>query len=165
MNNIKFYGNLATERNTTYLTITSNSIEDLAGNGNEVVEVPGMRASMLISDFTGPMIESFNFNVNAGVLVIMFDEVVDVMTAQPTAFTVVSGPGGQSFPLNSEMISSNNRTILTIQLSDSDLNAIKAGTMLYIIIAIANLLAYVGYDIDTSTLQSQHCMDNISFVK
>ena len=48
-----------------------------------------------------PRIESFNFDLDSGLLTIFYDEIIDIMTASTSAFTLVNTiSGNDSVTLN-----------------------------------------------------------------
>ena len=75
LNSIKFYFPMGNSTATTFISILSNTVRDMAGN--EVVEISSTnakQASEVIIDMLNPEINSFELNMSSGLLTIFFSE-------------------------------------------------------------------------------------------
>ena len=110
------------------MTLEEGSVEDLAGNRNLNLPLPGEAVNSYVIDSEGPKILNFTFDLNMGILHITFDEVINSQTTNVNSFTLINAPSGnesQSFT-GAKRISSDNYTELYITLTDNDLNSVKA---------------------------------------
>ena len=127
LNNIRFFTNLGVQRSNTFLTLASGSFTDLANNLIQAIVLPGQQALMVTGDISGPVLESFTFDLNSGHLSLTFDEIINVFTANGNGFTLLNAANGpEMVTLTAPMIFSDNRTVLTLVLSNDDLNSVKA---------------------------------------
>ncbi len=128
-NAIKLMTNLATDYFNSYIYFTSDAIQDM--NMNDVIAITRPNAVMValyIPDITSPLLESFDLNINTGLISLTFDETVDASSLSIPAFTLVnraSRPDAE-YTLSDSLSSSSNGPVITIQLSSNDLNALKA---------------------------------------
>jgi hypothetical protein len=83
LNLIKIRGNLCTNYNTTFLSLYQSFVNDTSGNG---IVTPlytnsfynGLPPTAYVFDTTSPILLSFDFSYNTGVLTLFFSEVVDL---------------------------------------------------------------------------------------
>ena len=129
-NNIKQFTDIATSRTNTFLSLTSNAVQDPAGN--QVVAIADNNArqvTTLTLDSVPPQLQSFGLDLDRQLLTLTFDETVDVSTF---TITRVSLQDRQTQPLQSvtlgalSTIQSLAGTVITIQLSDDDFNALTS---------------------------------------
>ena len=71
----------------TYISLSSNTITDLALEPNNVQTVNGMRGN-LTRDITSPRLTSYNLNLDTDMLMLTFDEVIDLESLDLTEFTL-----------------------------------------------------------------------------
>ena len=129
LNNIKFHTDLAISENTTYLSLLYGAMADLGRNSINAIPAPGIEliAGNFVADQLGPELLTFTFDLNAGLLSITFDEVVDIFSTQQSSFVLLNeASGSQRVRLSGGRVISDNFTTLSITLTDSDLNAVKA---------------------------------------
>ena len=128
LNNLKFKLDLAVNESTTYLLIASAAVQDLSENNIIAMPPPGTQVSTYTPDTTGPKLQAFQFDLNLGKLTITFDEIIDIDTAQESAFMLVNETNGSSSLTltGSDKLESNGYMVLYITLSSTDLNALKA---------------------------------------
>ena len=89
LNSIKAIPTLATDTSNTYIVLGSNAFTDVAGTFLfPVIESNALRASFVRTDTGLPILMSFTFNASTGVLVFMFDEVVNISSINPPAFVL-----------------------------------------------------------------------------
>jgi len=91
LNAIKARSRLAVNGTTTYIQITPETIDDLAGI--PVMPIEGNDAIMtdvVIPDTTPPEVIDFSIDLNAGELILLFSEVISVPTLNITQITLQS---------------------------------------------------------------------------
>ena len=132
LNEIKGITGLCSSASNTYVSITSATVQDM--NGNPVLPVPMSVAlsvgSGFTADVTGPILESFDLNMDSGLLSLYFDEVVDTSSLLTTALTLSpsSGSDGSS---SHQLVSSAGTNpgdlsdTVHLQIGDFDLNEMK----------------------------------------
>ena len=84
LNEIKFLSDLATDANNTIITLSSGALTDLSVEPNPIATVP-RTVDDYFADFVPPEIVSFTVNVNASTLTLVFNEVVNASSLDPTA--------------------------------------------------------------------------------
>lgn len=154
LNAIRQNTNLATEQNTSFVSITSSALDDLYGN--HIVSVPAetaRRPDTYIADTTPPTITDYSFGLDTGVLFLTFDEVVNVadITIPNLVFASSRDSGATNFTLSDGTIAAavvNDR--VTITTTDDDLNSIKAALDLFTNTSNAFLSFAAGTFVDTS---------------
>ena len=130
LNAIKLQRNLAVSESTTFLSLTRNSVVDFAGN--PVIEISRTSARPVdnfTADTTGPELIRYSFNVNNGVLVFTFTEVVDASTFNTSAIVLqdsrdVASASGV-YRLTSGVPSIADGTEITLMLSQQDIVGIQ----------------------------------------
>ena len=89
LNLIKFYTDLGTSEEDTYIAFSSQLINDM--NGNSVASISDMdakQAEYFIQDITKPILLSFRVNLTENTLTLSFNETVDASTLQASEITV-----------------------------------------------------------------------------
>ena len=124
---IKLSENFATNESDTYLVIGADSVLDTAGNG---IELTGpIQAQLHRPDITRPELQSFSFDVQAGVLNFTFTDIIDANTFDATAITIqstVTATPGETVQLTSSTTTnSTDGYDLVVQLSVQDLLRIR----------------------------------------
>lgn len=119
---------LASSRSNTYLTLPYSTIQDTSGSPNQLIL--HQRASTFITDTVKAEIETFTLDMNEGIMVITFNDVIRANTFDPIRATFQSrvfAVFGESYTLTSGTNSSlTDGYTLSVYLSESDLNNIKA---------------------------------------
>ena len=93
LNELKRIDDLATNHSNTYLSLTSSALADMSGN--QVVAISNTTARMVQNythDTTSPQLQSFDLDMNMGVLTLYFDETVRVSTINTTFITLAQRP-------------------------------------------------------------------------
>ena len=130
LNNLKLYPNFATAISNTYISFTTNTIRDMAGN--MVVAVPANnaeRAAEFFEDTVSPMLTSFDLDLEDHLLVLTFDE-----TVETSSFSILSvalqdrqfNPSQTVGLTSGSSTTSPDGTEVVIMLSTDDFNAITA---------------------------------------
>ena len=125
---IKQTPGFASFQGDTYMALTSDMINDTSMN--RIVEIPTDNAKLsnfLTLDITPPLLLSFDFDLNAGEIVLIFSETVDVASIDVSRITLVNRQSSiaLSFNLSSSQVVSSG-SWATLYLSTDDLNGIKA---------------------------------------
>ena len=128
-NSLKSRTTLGTSLINSYLSFSSTAIQDM--NGNDVIEISragARQAQTYNEDLTDPELRSFSLNANTGLLRLTFDETVNASTFNVTAVTLVNRAlrSDVSYTLTDSSPSVTNSAIIDINLSDRDLNGLKA---------------------------------------
>ena len=146
LNSIKEDIMLATSAGTSFLSFTSLGVSDMSGNAvRPRGPTAGQPVSLYVPDMHPPALESFDLNMDTGVLSLTFDEYVRGYTLNLTAITFRSSrmPTSASVTLTDGDSTDNMRQhsvdVVSLALSTDDLNALKANTD----VAISNTTTYI----------------------
>ena len=141
LNEIKRLTGLAYSPNTTYLTLTSYAVSDMAGNA--LTAVDGRKVRNFISDMIMPELLDYNADLNTGVLTLFFSETVNASTFRVRELTLQNARNAsQPLTLSDQTISSPyNSDVITVTLSLQDLNRLKAAVHMYNFVNDSYLLA------------------------
>jgi hypothetical protein len=126
---IKQRGDLASALDSSYLRVESTFAQDMAGNAVTAREVnDGLQATTFINDASQPTLVSVQLSMDTGALIMSFSESVDDTTLQVSQLTIQSsGDGtGASHTLTGGDIGLVQHDIIEVNLTTSDMNAIKA---------------------------------------
>lgn len=120
---------LVVDIDSSFLSIETDFIADVNGNG--VAEIPpsrALQASMFVGDTTNPVLQGFDLDMNNGYLTLSFSETVDVstfvfagITLQRTSVTMMDA----SHTLSDGMVLRGDAPIVTIEITNDDLNMLK----------------------------------------
>ena len=130
LNDLKFYTNLATSVSNTYISFTTSTVRDMAGN--MIVAVPANnaeRAAGFFADSVSPTLTSFDLNLQDHLLVLTFDETVDTSSFSILAVALQdrrSDPTQTVGLTSGSSTTSPDGTEVVINLSIDDFNAITA---------------------------------------
>ena len=131
LNEIKRDEVLYTSPDTSFITIDSTAISDMAGNPvNPITREDALNASFFIADMTEPVLTNFSLDMNTGLLLITFSETVDVSTLMFTSLTLQKGPN-VTMEVNRYSLTNGTLTMMTdgtmayVMLTDDDLNELK----------------------------------------
>ncbi len=128
-NIIKSRLSLGTGLSNSYISITRSAVDDMNGNDvREILPQIALPASAFDTDSASPMLRSFSLDANTGLLRLIFDETVNAASFNVTAFTFVNraGTSDASYALRDSSHSTTNSSIIDVNLSSRDLNALKA---------------------------------------
>ena len=134
-NAIKFLTELAQDVQSTYVSLTAVAIQDM--NFNPVVPIPSsnsIQVSTYIPDITGPVLQSFDINLDSEILSLHFDETVNVSSIQYLYFTIQSSRGvpETNYTLSAGAILGINSPDVDVMFDFHDLNQLKLDSRLAI---------------------------------
>ena len=94
LNQIKLLSELAVDRDSTFILLEDGAISDLALKPNYIANSPLTQVDVFYSDTISPDIIAFNANLNAGTVTLVFDEVVNSSSLDPTALRIQNSSDG-----------------------------------------------------------------------
>ena len=132
-NAIKFDTSLGTSQYNSYLSLSSSAATDM--NSNDVIAIGisnAMQAADYISDMSSPIIESFDLDLDLGMLTLFFDETVNASVFNVSGLTFVNKVSRYTaaYTLTSSTHSTENSNEIEISLSKTDLDSITSLTSL-----------------------------------
>ena len=168
LNAIKYLLNLAKESNDTFLSITSWAITDM--NANRVVAIPASGALPVLTytpDITGPVLQSFDLDLNTGVLTLRFDETVNVTSMM---FDLLTVQASLLSPIPSHMllgglVLGTNSPDVSILLDVGDLNQIKLNAQLATNVNNTYLSLQMGAVVDMSLNENEAVFSQLKVSK
>ena len=129
LNILKQRTEIATSRDDTYIFLTSSTINDTFGNMVvELLQTEAIQTSQYTRDVTGPALESFELDMNTGVLTLSFSETVNSSTLNTAGITLYNSMSGviQQYQLSMSYVSvSEPAPEIEVTLTNDDLNEIK----------------------------------------
>ena len=117
---------------TTYITVNQSFIRDIAGNSiAPIIDGSALQAAAFYNDTTMPELVGFSLDMDSGTFNLTFSETVNVRSLKLTELTMQRTPavsdGFYNYTLTGgDLFSMQNRTTVLINISDTDLNEIKA---------------------------------------
>ena len=131
LSELKLDRTIATLQDNTYVSIISGVIYDLALVRNPAFELT-RQVTLLTADTTSPNLLNFYADLNAGVLTLNFDEVVDSSSLDPAAFTLINSQSpNETHVLTGGNTSSSNGLQILLSLTVEDVNVLKQMEQLY----------------------------------
>ena len=130
LNTLKQTVGLASVRDNTFISLTSNAVEDMNRNPVEAVSMQtGEPVSEFVDDQSSPLLLAFDINFDSGVVTLTFDETVNLSTVDPSAITFHDTTGEMiqaSHTLSStEALDFGLFTSTRLQLGTGELNELK----------------------------------------
>eukprot|EP00118_Oscarella_pearsei_P023607 m.284220 g.284220 ORF g.284220 m.284220 type:complete len:7575 (+) comp40677_c0_seq9:1023-23747(+) len=123
---IKTDGQLCTGRGTCYVTIEDSAMKDMSGFAVAAVS-RGLLTFTFKEDTSPPVLQSFNLDMNTGILTVKFNEPVDAATFTPSLITILSDvASSRNYTLTTSTSSSVDGNSITVTLSAEDLEGIKS---------------------------------------
>ena len=125
---------LADSASTTYLVVGTNMCIDLAGNA--IQQIPNsspVPVSTYIADTGTANLQSFSLDLNFGTLALTFNDIIDTTTVNVANLTIqnTSTSATNSYSLTaSRMITSTSSSLIMIDLSFNDWNALRSNLYL-----------------------------------
>ena len=118
------------EDGNTFISILSGGVSDFAGN--LLVAIPpnnGEPATTVTDDNDIPELLSFDLDIDAGLLTLTFDNVMDANTLNPLGLTLVSSRSpSTSYTFTGGFTNSSHDYVIVVNITKPDLNAIKENT-------------------------------------
>ena len=130
LNQIKELTELAVTMDTTYLSVTSFGVLDMAGNFLLPILPPSpYEVQTFFPDILRPELDHFDLDMNLGLLTLYFNETVNASSLDPTGITLLgAASGNSSFGLTltgAWNTTATDGTVLQVYLLTSDLNEVK----------------------------------------
>jgi hypothetical protein len=125
LNSIKRADSLFTNKASSFLSATSATIDDMAGNNLTAFTE---QAAAFVADTTDPKLVGFAVDMNSSSLILNFDEPVRANTLTATGITVLSNNAStpkSSFKLTGGNTTSANDLQIVVEMTAADTNAIK----------------------------------------
>ena len=125
---LKLNPNIATSRSDTFIRLETDLITDYGGYSlNTTTPSIYITAIDVINDTVGPQIVSYSLNLNTGLLSFTFDEFVNVSTLNTSVITILNPANGNILTqLGQLTTASENGNVVSITISESDINAINS---------------------------------------
>ena len=130
-NNIKRLEDLAVGNDSTFISITSDTISDMFGyRVNPVSPSDEFSVDIFVMDALDPSPVSFDLDLTAETLIIYFTETVDVTTFDVTQVTLTDPVSDTNYTLQYSTVDHDDEPYIIIKLNRTDLNKIKEITTL-----------------------------------
>ena len=120
---------LATMETNTFISLEAGTIDDTNGNPSiEILPSNAMQITSHVEDNTRPSLDSFDLDLDNGVLTLVFNESVNITSFDMTQLTLQSDRSGPSstYTIVGGLPTQRLSTTIDLSLLVSDLNAIKA---------------------------------------
>lgn len=99
---------------------------------HKISTTDALQVDSLTLDVVPPVCLSFGLDLNQGLLVLFFNEPVDLNTLVTTSITLYASNGGNALQLGVPLsVERTNLTAVSVALQDSDLNAVKLANILH----------------------------------
>ena len=135
LNEIKRLDRLAVSNESTYLSITYQAAADAFDNTiTPITEDDALQVTVWTADTTNPLLVSFDFSADTGLLELTFDETVRVSSFNVTTITFVNPLTTTEYtlqdqpPFGGAELSAIDSTVVELVLSNDDLNELKVLT-------------------------------------
>ena len=131
LNSIKALTYLAISDDSTFLVLARGVIEDSAGILSEaILSSNPQQVSSFVQDHVRPSLETFDLDMNSGIITLYFSETVNSTSFDPTMVGLQSSenfvPGSTSIIFSgSELITLTPNRFVTFRILEEDLNEIK----------------------------------------
>ncbi len=120
---------LANDVRDTFIDYNMGAVRDVANVPISARSTP-LQASIVLSDTSGPLIDAFNFDLDQGLLTLLFPEPVNPASFNGRFVTIQDSPSSSNrlTLTGGNAVETAGNSTLNIVLLDQDLNAIKANT-------------------------------------
>jgi hypothetical protein len=126
---LSLLSNLATSRDDSFFVFAADAAADTAGIAcDAILSNNALQFTTVDADAIPPQLLAFNLNMNTGLLVLTFDEIVNAATFDVTSIRFASStnpPSSQIVALTGGDASTGNGNILHVNITTQDLDAIK----------------------------------------
>lgn len=129
INYIKRNINLGTNTSNTFLSVTSSAVIDLNRNRVEAIgRNNALQAFSVVPDITSPVLESFDLDMDDGVMTLRFSETVNARSIDLNEISLVNRNRRftSSYTLQQSNPSTDDSTVIEIDIDKSDLDSIKS---------------------------------------
>ena len=123
---------IALNDSTTFVAFNSTALADMAGNlviPTSIFNATKLTKGSFVNDTTPPSLESFDLDLNLGVLYLHFGDIMNISSLLPTQITLLQYPGSNNsytlqgvYPVQMPYLPDYN---ISFALTSTDLNAIK----------------------------------------
>ena len=132
-NAIKTDTSLGTNRNNSYLFLSSDTISDM--NSNDIVAIDSngaLQAANYVTDESGPVLQFYDFDLNIGLLSLTFDETVNSSSFNMSGLTLTNRASRYTVAhtLTTSTHSTMDSNKITVTLSKFDLDSVTSLTSL-----------------------------------
>ena len=139
VNEIKLQETLCTSTDNCFIRFNVTFVRDVVGNYIEAIEPDPILPSHMLQDFvqdtTRPLLQSFDFDLNQGLMTMTFDEVVNINSFDPRLLTFQNTITDPTVTFNPRMTGTFSRSENGLEVSwlmdPSDLILLKAHEYLY----------------------------------
>ena len=147
LDQLKINHELATDINDTYLSLKQFAVQDMFDNYiTPLLPDDAIPADNVISDNIPPELIAFDLDMDKGTLTLSFTEAVNVDTLNTSVIKIQNAPTSlTSYILTGGSYDSSPAAVVTIMLTDIDLNMLKRLTNL----AISDATTYISLPYDT----------------
>merc|ERR1711871_102386 len=139
---------------TTFLSYSSNSVFDYAGNAAKAyASTTAYAVDIFVPDTTPPYLSQYDLNMDSGVFSLVFSEPVDVSSFNMTAVLVMEravSTEGAVYRLTGGTLLDGDGKIVRVQISDSDITALKNTAGLVRELASTYVRVEATFCVDTS---------------
>ncbi|KAL5489584.1 hypothetical protein EMCRGX_G018694 [Ephydatia muelleri] len=127
LNGIKRQNMLATSSVTTFIAFGDNLISDMHGNRIGSVSIGNAKSVRnYTADSTNPSLLSFDFDRNLGMIILHFDETVNVSSLLIQQLTLSGLTAANNYTLSNSYLLQGNSEVVSVLLSSTDLNTVKS---------------------------------------
>jgi hypothetical protein len=146
---------LADNITTTYISYSSNSLKDYAGNSAKAKTTSAaVQVDFFTADSTNPSLQTYDLNMDTGIITFRFSEPVVVSTMDITAVTLMArsfSADGGTHQLTGGTILDSDSSVVRVQLTDEDIFEIKHTQGLCRVEASTFVIITAGFCTDTSS--------------
>ena len=125
LNDIKADTRLAISNITTYLTLSSNALDQAGNNIYDISTSNAQQSSSFIPDTSPPILSSFDLDMSVGTIIFTFDETVNASSVIPSLVSIVNEDGSITYSFSNITSSSGFSNVITFALSPGDFNRLK----------------------------------------
>ena len=130
---LKITAGIATGYTSTYISVAEGMVQDTTGNANEAVQATQLLQDGFILDTSFASLVSFSLDLNLGILMFTFDDVINANSFDPTKLTIQSSPNSQtiSYTLTAQSrVSTPSSDIIAVSVHEQDVHALQLNLQL-----------------------------------
>ena len=128
LNSLKAARSFATRKENTFITLTSDAIRDMMGHYVvPIFDENATEASAFFPDVSSPVLQTFELDMDEGLLTVVFDETVDSLSLVMELFRLRSSyvDPVSFYNLKGNRVTTANSTRIELKLDDRDILGIK----------------------------------------